>query len=153
MVGMPVSKTESCGFDSRYNHMNNNEFSKEKIFLDVEIVHEINYQRPFKWSDIKHLNFEDDDIIKSEYVDGFYSENNSWDAHYLLTVTRKVIETDEQYLKRQEKNKRLLEESKSRRFLSFRKLSEEFKDCCQYCGSNITQCDETESKICQNNKL
>jgi len=81
---------------------------------------------PFTWKDIKDFKFEDDDVIRIVYVDSYYSENNSYDDHYMVEVTRMVEETDEQ-LKQRIEDKELNEKFyKKRRYESYLKLKEEF---------------------------
>ena len=81
---------------------------------------------PFTWKDIKDFKFEDDDVIRLEYVDSYYSENESYDAHYMAEVIRMVEETDEQ-LKQRIEDKEINEKFyKKRRYESYLKLKEEF---------------------------
>jgi hypothetical protein len=39
------------------------------IFIDQR-------DKPFTWSDIKNIQFEDDDVIELSWVEPYYSENN-----------------------------------------------------------------------------
>lgn len=96
------------------------------MFLDKEIFHETK-DTPFKWSDIKHIQFEDDDLLKIEFVEAHYSDNNSWDHHYSCTVIRKVLETDEQFQERVRRNELLKKELKERRYETYLKLKQEFE--------------------------
>lgn len=71
--------------------------------------------------------FPDDEIniIRDE---GYYSENNSWDAHTVLVINRLVIETDEEYENRkryEEKHKNFFKEQ---RYNNYLKLKEEFEN-------------------------
>lgn len=83
-------------------------------------------ETPFKWKDIKHIEFEDDDIVTVTYVEPYFSENESNDGYFMVSVVRMVEETDEEYEMRLKK--RELEEkwNKERRYESYLKLKEEF---------------------------
>jgi len=83
---------------------------------------------PFTWKDIKHFKFEDDDVIRLEYVESYYSENNSYDEHYMAEVIRMVEETDEQFERRIKDIERDKEWAKKRRYESYLKLKEEFEN-------------------------
>jgi RNAse (barnase) inhibitor barstar len=82
--------------------------------------------KPFIWKDIKDFKFEDDDLIRIEYVESHYSENDSYDAHYNAEVIRMVEETDEQLQKRIEYNEIEDKRAKERRYQSYLRLKEEF---------------------------
>jgi hypothetical protein len=84
--------------------------------------------KPFTWKDIKDFKFEDDDVIRIEYIKSYYSENNSYDAHYMVEVIRIVEETDEQLQERIEYNEREDKRAKERRYLSYLRLKEEFEN-------------------------
>jgi len=105
--------------------MENNFKVAKKILVDKQIFHQTK-DRPFNWSDIKHIQFEDDDMIDCCYVEAFYSDNNSWEAHYSCSVIRKVLETDEQFQKRCERNEREKKWAKDERYKHYLKLKEEF---------------------------
>lgn len=101
--------------------------SKEKIHKMVTIF-ENSSDEPFKWKDIKHIKFQDEDLIRSEYVPAYYSENNSWDEHFEVYVEREVLETEKEY---QDRLKGLeLEEkwAKERRLQTYNKLKKEFEN-------------------------
>lgn len=80
----------------------------------------------FKWKDIKHIQFEDEDEIVSTYVEPYYSENNSHDGYFILEVSRMVEETDEEYQKRIEHIREQSKALKERRYETYLKLKEEF---------------------------
>jgi len=82
----------------------------------------------FRWKDIKNIPFEDDDEINIQYVEAFYSENNSWDAYYLAEVTREEEETDEQFQERMDKIELSKKWSKKLRYQNYLKLKEEFEN-------------------------
>ncbi len=64
------------------------------------------------------------DIVKDE---GYFSENNSWDAFTMLTVYREREETDEELTIRLRENIKRLAESKERRREQYVKLKKEFE--------------------------
>jgi len=99
----------------------------EKIKLQKTVFDK--YQdKPFIWKDIKDFKFEDDDLIRIEYVESHYSENDSYDAHYNAEVIRMVEETDEQLKQRIADNEWNKKRAKERRYESYLKLKEEFGD-------------------------
>jgi len=82
---------------------------------------------PFTWRDIKNNKFEDDDVIRLEWVEAFHSENNGWDGHFSGSVTRLVPETDEQFNKRQKRAEVATAELRERRYQNYLKLKKEFE--------------------------
>jgi hypothetical protein len=97
-----------------------------KKLVDQEILH-LQKNTKIVWKDIKHIDFQDSDELVIGYDEGYVSENNSWDAHYYATVTRKREETDEEYNKRIERGKRDNEEMRKRRYENYLKLKKEFE--------------------------
>lgn len=67
------------------------------------------------------------DIIDLEKVEAFYSENNSWDAHTILTVYREREETDAEFEKRKTSWEKKFAESKKARYEQYLKLKKEFE--------------------------
>lgn len=98
---------------------------KQKI--DTVIYHRTK-NTPIIWKDIKHLQFEDDDEITCQYEEEYYSENNSYDAHYFVTVRRQVEETDAQYKSRLQKESKDKERALERRRETYLKLKQEFEN-------------------------
>lgn len=98
----------------------------KKIKLDKNIFHLIK-DSSFRWKDIKNIPFEDEDIIRIEYVEAYYSENNSWDDHFVAEVIREVEETDEQFQKRMHNIERDNKWSKEARYKNYLKLKAEFE--------------------------
>jgi hypothetical protein len=99
--------------------------SPNKIKVEKQIFkHNIN--RPITWSDIKHLELEDDDIIYSYWVEPYYSDNESYDGHWDGSIIRMVEETDEQFSKRQADIEMDKKWAKERRYQSYLRLKEEF---------------------------
>lgn len=95
--------------------------SPNKIKREIELYwHEKN--NLITWSDIKHLELEDDDIIRSEWVD---DENG---GYYMGMITRMVEETDEQFQRRQDDLERQAKWAKEQRFKNYLKLKEEFEN-------------------------
>ena len=103
-----------------------------KQLKSVQIIDE-SQDEMFTWKDIKTILeknkvvLEDDDIVDIGYVEGHYSENNSWYAYNSFKVIRKILETDEQYNKRLEENRIFTEERKKERYKNYLKLKQEFE--------------------------
>lgn len=103
-----------------------NEKENEKKLVDKTIFQKTG-TKPFQWKDIKNVDLQDDDYIISQYIEPYYSENNSWDGHYSIEIHRDVLETDEEYfkrIKRLEEDKKML---KQRRYETYLKLKKEFE--------------------------
>jgi hypothetical protein len=95
-----------------------------KIDVEKQIyLHRKGYR--MKWKDIKHLELEDEDVIRSEWVE---DENFECHGYWHGSVTRVVEETDEQYEKRVRKHEIFMGESKKRRYENYLKLKKEFED-------------------------
>jgi len=100
--------------------------------ITVELINEIQDGK-FTWKDIKtilennKIVLEDDDVIEISYDEGHYSENNSWDAHWIFALDRNRLETDEEYNKRIEDNRKFTEERKQERYKNYLKLKQEFE--------------------------
>ena len=100
--------------------MSERQNKKKEIYHDTK-------DKPFTWKDIKHIQFQDDDIIHIGYDEGHVSENNSWDAHHFISVERFVPETDDEMnerIRRQERDKKW---AKERRYENYLKLKQEFE--------------------------
>ncbi len=78
--------------------------------------------RLIKWSDIKHLQLEDDDIIRSSW------EDEDGDGYYVGEIIRMVEETDEQFKKRLSNIEQDKERMKKFRYESYLKLKKEFEE-------------------------
>jgi hypothetical protein len=63
-----------------------------------------------------------DDIIDIEYVDAFYSENNSWDDHTYLRIFRYRDETEGERTKRLKQLDDLKLKAEKRRYAEYLKL-------------------------------
>ena len=93
---------------------------KEKIiFSDVQ-------DDQIKWKDIKHIEFEDDDIIVCCYVEPFITSNEQCPEHYEILITRMVEETDDEYESRMNTVKKFRETAKKLRYNTYLKLKDEF---------------------------
>jgi len=84
--------------------------------------------------DLKQIRFSDlpkdlqeNDIIDIRREDGFYSENESYDAYTELVVIREREETEREYKKRIQQETKLNEELKKRRYENYLKLKSEFE--------------------------
>jgi hypothetical protein len=109
-----------------YRGGSNSYWSKEKIDIEEEIFHK-HSDEPFTWADIKHVDFKDTDKISLQYVDAYYSENNSYDAHFSASVTRYRQETDEEFDERQKDLEKQRAQLKERRRENYLKLKAEFE--------------------------
>lgn len=98
----------------------------ERKLIKKDIIH-LHKDKPIKWKDIKDIHFEDEDEIKVAYDEGYYSENNSWDPHYYVTVTREILETDHEMAKRLTKESEQKQEMRNRRYEQYLKLKKEFE--------------------------
>jgi hypothetical protein len=72
-----------------------------------------------RWKDLKHSEYQDDDLIHIGYDD---------DVGWFISVERERLETDEEYNERMEYHKRLNEDSKKQRYERYLKLKEEFEN-------------------------
>jgi hypothetical protein len=94
--------------------------SPNKIKREVQIYFHIS-DRLIKWSDIKHLDLEDDDIIQSTW------EDDEDGGCFFGQITRMVEETDEQFQKRQNDLDRQAKWAKEQRLKNYLRLKEEFE--------------------------
>ncbi len=90
----------------------------EKQLVTKEIFW-LHKETEIRWKDIKHIEFQDDDIIRC-----YDDENDSFYAN----VLRKELETDEQFEVRMKQNEVMKELSKERRYQQYLKLKEEFNN-------------------------
>ncbi len=104
-----------------------NKKSPDKIYKDKDVFY-LDKDEKIRWKDIKHFQFEDDDIIQIAYDEGHVSENNSWDSHFFAVVTRPTLETDEEYTRRMEDIRQESERMKKMRYQSYLKLKAEFEN-------------------------
>ena len=98
--------------------------AKKKIKVEKQIFRGNNAHQ-LKWSDIKHLELEDDDIINAGWVD---DEGFEYHGYWHTEITRMVEETDEQFEKRIADNERTVKFLKERRYENYLKLKAEFEN-------------------------
>ena len=98
----------------------------EKEIITIEIFHKKD-KKPIPYSVIKNI-IQDDDIISAGFDEGYYSENESWDAHWFIKVERDRLETDEEFEKRKKQAEKRQKESKEKRYELYLKLKKEFED-------------------------
>lgn len=98
---------------------------KKKI--KEEIIN-LSFDKQPSWKDIKHIEFQDDDLIHIGHDEGYYSENNSWDPYFYVIVERFREETDEEYQERIKVNENTREMLKKNRYQQYLKLKEEFEN-------------------------
>jgi len=98
--------------------------AKKKIKVEKQIFFGDN-SRQLKWSDIKHLELEDDDIIHAGWVE---DEGYDYHGYWHNEITRMVEETDEQFKKRIADNERTVKFLKERRYENYLKLKAEFEN-------------------------
>jgi hypothetical protein len=96
--------------------------SPNKIKRETEIFF-LDKRRFIKWSDIKHLQLEDDDVIRSSWEE----DEDVGHGYYVGIITRMVEETDEQYQKRLSTNEQDKERMKKSRYESYLRLKKEFE--------------------------
>ena len=106
--------------------MNNKKLKKLK---QIGSIHFNGMEHPVTYGDLLSLSLDlqPSDQIDIERVEGFYSDNNSWDAHTNLVIYREIEETDEEFNKRLQYETGLKEELKKQRYESFLKLKKEFE--------------------------
>lgn len=94
----------------------------------IKIQKQIYFHRKdsqLKWKDIKHLQLEDDDIIRASWVE---DDNFDYHGYWHGEITRMVEETDVEFEKRIEHNKRIAKDMKQRRYENYLKLKKEFEN-------------------------
>ena len=99
-----------------------------KKLIEKKIYSNHRSSNPFKWSDIKHIEFEDNDEICIGWDEAYYSENESHGGYYYVRVTRMVEETDEEYQKRLDKSKVEKERQRLVRYQRYLELKAEFEN-------------------------
>lgn len=99
----------------------------EKKFITETIFRKQNDHNPIKFGEID-IELKPDDVIHAGHDEGYYSENNSWDAHYYLEVQRDRLETDEEFEKRKEDDEFFKKDLRKRRYENYLKLKKEFEN-------------------------
>lgn len=98
--------------------------SPNKIKRETQIYyHQKNSQ--LKWGDIKHLQLEDDDVIRSGWED---DDNYDHGGYWHAEITRMVEETDAQFQNRIADNERQARWARDSRRASYLKLKAEFEN-------------------------
>jgi hypothetical protein len=100
--------------------------TKEKKLKEITIFQE-QKKSPITWKDIKHVDLQDDDELNIQWNEPYYSENNSWDGHYSVSIRRNRLETDEEFQKRLEREERDLKRQKEIKYNTYLKLKSEFE--------------------------
>ena len=90
---------------------------KQKVKNEIFWMHSDNHIR---WKDVKHIDFQDDDIIQCCH--------NEDDDLFYASVSRYELETDEQFEERKKTYEKMREISKEKRYQQYLKLKEEFKN-------------------------
>jgi hypothetical protein len=98
----------------------------EKKLVTTTVFRKTNDHNPIKFGEI-NIELKPDDVIISGHDEGFYSENNSWDAHYFLEVNRDRLETDDEFATRCQNDELNKVWSRERRYESYLKLKKEFE--------------------------
>lgn len=75
-------------------------------------------ENQIRWKDIKHIDFQDDDIVQCSHDED--------DDLFYASVLRYELETDEQFEERKKTLEQMKEMSKERRYQQYLKLKEEF---------------------------
>ena len=76
--------------------------------------------KPIRWKDIKHIEFQDDDTI--------HCTHDEDDDLFYVSVLRYELETDEQFEERKKIYETMKDLSKERRYRQYLKLKEEFNN-------------------------
>ena len=97
---------------------------KKKI---KKVIFQKESETPFTWFDIKDIEFQDDDQLQIGYDEGFYSENESWDPHYFVIITRSFEETDNEFAERIKDEEEYSKWLKALRYETYLNLKKEFE--------------------------
>ena len=92
-----------------------------------EVIFNIVCDNPIRWKDVKHVKFEDNDVLNFMYVEAWDHGDSAGGDHYAAAVTRTREETDDEQNTRLEKEHKREEFNKSRRHESYLKLKKEFE--------------------------
>jgi hypothetical protein len=111
--------------------MKNNPFKNYEppklLFKDVTLLN-IARSSPITWKDIKHIEFQDNDIFEICYVEAWENgPDNSGGDQYEAKITRQRYETPEEYQKRLDKMKDRQRRDKEMRYERYLELKEEFE--------------------------
>jgi hypothetical protein len=95
----------------------------ERKIITKPIDHRYVGKKQPRWKDLKHSEYQDDDLIYVGYEEDGYGNVGEW----IISIERERLETDEEYNERMERHERFLEDSKKRRYENYLKLKEEFE--------------------------
>ena len=97
------------------------------LFKDVMVLN-IARTSPITWKDIKHIEFQDNDIFNICYVEAWENgPDNSGGDQYEATITRQRYETPEEYQKRMDKTEDQRKRQKEMRYERYLELKNEFE--------------------------
>ncbi len=109
--------------DARLNRI---KMEKKKVKDEIYSNSYFDHDGGFPYGDLPK-NLLPTDRIEFQFVEGYYSENDSWDAHYELYVYREREETDEEYEKRELVHQNGVKQMKEQRYKRYLKLKLEFE--------------------------
>jgi hypothetical protein len=96
----------------------------ERKIITKPIDHRYVGKKQPRWKDLKHSEYQEDDLIHIGYEEDEYGNDGGW----FISVERERLETDEEYNERMKRNERFLEDSKKQRYERYLKLKEEFEN-------------------------
>jgi len=91
----------------------------EKIIIKNEIFR-LSKETEIRWKDIKHIEFQDNDVIMC------YSDDEG--DSFWANIWREELETDEQFEKRKKSYEKIREASRKKRYETYLILKEEFEN-------------------------
>lgn len=100
---------------------------KETVYDKIFHKHYIGLHPYVPFGDLPK-DLQPEDLIEIHLEESFYSENDSWDDHTIVTVKRPRLETDEEHKERLEKSKEYMDELRDLRYESYLNLKEEFEE-------------------------
>ena len=98
---------------------------KRIVYDQIFMQHYEGSERDIIFGDLPK-NLEDSDIIEIIRGEGFYSENESWDAFTSLIIKRPRLENDEEFAESQKKWDEKMVELKAKRHQNYLRLKKEF---------------------------
>jgi len=78
------------------------------------------------WKELKHIQFQDDDIIICEYIEPECTTKYEHDGYFDVEISRMIEETDEQYNQRMIEKVKTDERLKQNRLERYLELKKEF---------------------------
>lgn len=101
--------------------------SKESRKTIQRKVAEIVRREPIRWKDVKDVQFQDDDIITSGYVEPYDDGDVAGGDHFEFVVTREREETDEEMERRLNHDRIVSKQATLRMYETYLKLKAEFE--------------------------